>query len=733
MLSHRTKAAVGFHLRLLLATLIASGPPIASDPVSSGSPFNSQSPYIPPLNTSGPVELSAVMSPVSPPSDRPLPINTEAARPRGDSLTSNISSAGFDPGADLSSFDASYTRAYPGRRGAPAVGMGGWKEDVEEEANATSRTWEEDLDRRARAGAELQKRTEEAARREQEEALQAEYWEQERRELVAGPSRPPKVDGLLAGTDEAAWADQQGHPAQHTPPQQHSPPPRQYTPPTAQEPLSPQIPVDAGLPPTQVSQRSNRPPTVDPATEIYQIKHVNLIPPTSPSVQRIPILLQNANGPCPLLALVNAITLSTAPSTNSTLSETLRVREQVSLNLLLQAVFEELMTRGADLPDVGDLFAFLMTLHTGMNVNPRFVDIVPSSGRGGGAGAFEDTKELTLYASFSVPLVHGWLPPPTAPVFSALQRAAPTYEETQTLLFSEEELITRLTSSVAAVPTPAEETLLADARLVREFVETTATQLTSYGLATLRSELPEAQVAILFRNDHFSTIVRRGSELVTLVTDAGFASHEEVVWETLADVSGRDNRFLSGDFRAIGGSSNNNDQRQQEQQRRPPPQPPRSQTQPQSHQPMGGNGGGTNTEDTDHDFALALQLQEEENVREDDARRERERNRTAAAAAAGGDSNRPDLPPRHQQTNTNANTDASGITPPPPYPPPPQGSSSSSHGRTASQALADGWTDVASRTGRRRRAAAGDTQQQAGVSAGGPDPARTDRDKCVIM
>ena len=78
-----------------------------------------------------------------------------------------------------------------------------------------------------------------------------------------------------------------------------------------------------------------------------------------------------------------------------------------------------------ELPDVTELYSFLLALHTGMNVNPRFVTPV-STPRGSldgrptslinvhpmhraqrKAGVFEETKEMRMYSTFNIPLIHG--------------------------------------------------------------------------------------------------------------------------------------------------------------------------------------------------------------------------------------------------------------------------------------------------------------------------------------
>ena len=306
--------------------------------------------------------------------------------------------------------------------------------------------------------------------------------------------------------------------------------------------------------------------------ETYQIKHIKWADSNSHEIRVSPILIQNKNGPCPLMALVNALTLSTPPNLDTALIETLRVREQISLGLLLDAVFDELMSgRRGDaaqgLPDVSELYAFLITLHTGMNVNPRFmpakrykqnlmdgsyeeVPLLPEDYRK--PGSFEYTKEMMLYGTFSIPLIHGWVPPPEHPAFKSLERSATTYEDAQNMMFREEELEDKIQSSGLS---GQEQQLLEDISSVKFFLNTTATQLTEHGLESINEALLPGAIAIFFRNDHFNTLYKqpRTGQLLLLVTDAGYSTHDEIVWESLVDLGGEGSEFFSGDFRLVGG------------------------------------------------------------------------------------------------------------------------------------------------------------------------------------
>lgn len=109
--------------------------------------------------------------------------------------------------------------------------------------------------------------------------------------------------------------------------------------------------------------------------ETYSIRQINWTNRTGELLQS-PILVQNQNGPCPLLALINALVLRADPKTQRPLVRALRSREQISLGLLIEALFEELTTclgPDEDFPDIEVLTQFLTMLHTGMNVNPRLV------------------------------------------------------------------------------------------------------------------------------------------------------------------------------------------------------------------------------------------------------------------------------------------------------------------------------------------------------------------------
>ncbi|KAI1214488.1 uncharacterized protein F4807DRAFT_129997 [Annulohypoxylon truncatum] len=430
--------------------------------------------------------------------------------------------------------------------------------------------------------------------------------------------------------------------------------PKEVTAPTAPTTT---VEVPPALPPRRPSnenppQQPSRPqpPSATGKSETYQIKNINWFDPRAArNPRKSPILVQNANGPCPLVALVNALTLTTlANQPNTNLVETLRSREQISLNFLLEAVVDELVTHrytnlNASLPDMSELYSFLKGLHTGMNVNPLYIPSPESvaaykqacpaynpSSESLIPGTFENTRDMKLYATFLIPLIHGWLPPKEDPAYDSFARQATSYDDVQSILFREEELEDKLSNSEMGL-TEQEQQLYQDIIIIKSFLMSSATQLTPWGLEVITKAVPPGHVSILFRNDHFSTLYRHPQtlKLFSLVTDAGYYTHDEVVWESLVDVRGERTEFFSGDFRPVGGpqhqrssasnsspwhseagsSSNAREGEWQTVQNR------RSQNNNRSNETDSNLPSAPKHEQEDRDLALALQLQEEEEER----------------------------------------------------------------------------------------------------------------------
>lgn len=83
--------------------------------------------------------------------------------------------------------------------------------------------------------------------------------------------------------------------------------------------------------------------------------------------------------------------------------------------------------------------------------------------------------------------------------------------------------------------------------VLRAWLNKNSTQLTSYGLASLRDQCNPGEFLILFRNNHFNTLYKRSDQdLYLLITDS--LLQRQIVWQSLNSISGRDDLFFDGDF-----------------------------------------------------------------------------------------------------------------------------------------------------------------------------------------
>ena len=382
--------------------------------------------------------------------------------------------------------------------------------------------------------------------------------------------------------------------------------------------------------------------------EMYAIRHINWTDHTG-QLRESPVLVQSQNGPCPLLALVNGLIMRSDRKAQPPIYKALQTRENISLGLLIQALFDELVTySNEDLPDIEALSRFLTMLHTGMNVNPRLTLDSP-----GAFGSFFKTKDIQLYDSFKIPLVHGWVAPPTSSAHDSMVRVAQYYEDIQLLQFRKEELEDRVFRNGTTL-TPEEERLMNDIQIIDQFVNTeNTTQLTAFGLEHLGKTLQPGSVTILFRNDHFSTLYKhpQSGQLFTLITDAGYADHAEIVWESLVDITGANTEYYAGDFRPVGHGPS-----------APGPTEPSHLT---SQRTSSRNNDSTTastpsqntTEQEDADYAYALSLQYQEEEQQEQQQRQRQPHARSSSTREASTAVRNTAPAhRYSQSNASGST-----------------------------------------------------------------------------
>eukprot|EP00698_Gefionella_okellyi_P024452 TRINITY_DN8628_c0_g1_i1.p1 TRINITY_DN8628_c0_g1~~TRINITY_DN8628_c0_g1_i1.p1 ORF type:complete len:510 (-),score=124.91 TRINITY_DN8628_c0_g1_i1:21-1550(-) len=381
----------------------------------------------------------------------------------------------------------------------------------------------------------------------------------------------------------------------------------------------------------------------------YLLKHVEL------DGQLRSIVLQNENGPCPLVALSNVLLLRGSMTIHQDYS-------QVPASALLQMITDLLMRTNPPHADPGlrenqqrlmsDAMQALPLLQYGMTVNVRF----------GSTSSFEYTPEFAVFDLLRVNIYHGWLvdpedavtmsvlggksynqvtekiiamqdlptePPVMVPdIAASLAPAAPEQTEAVPPQLATLEITTSETTasspevtlaisvtevsattvaaelaaasaeptaesvSVGAAPTAVTDAAVAqreaqataqreavarweqvrrEGKIAQDFLASSASQLTHFGLYQLHQTVQENELCVFFRNNHFATMIKRAGIIFLLATDVGFGSIKDIVWEQQAQVEG-DNPFVDGQFRLYQARDSPGRGTQQPQQHQPAPQ-----------------------------------------------------------------------------------------------------------------------------------------------------------------
>lgn len=213
---------------------------------------------------------------------------------------------------------------------------------------------------------------------------------------------------------------------------------------------------------------------------------------------RIPIVMQSINGPCPLIAIMNVSLLRE----KIVLPDLL---EQITASQLLTYLGECLMDsipasapeseNGALLnieQNIHDAIEVLPKLETGLDVNIRFTGITD----------FEYTQEYVIFDLLRIPVYHGWL-------------ADPTLDELQNSIGKQS--YNQLVDSIIEDKNSTDPEISAKILIAEEFLERTASQLTQHGLNELRSKIKDNEIGVLFRNNHFLTLLKRDVSTIKLL------------------------------------------------------------------------------------------------------------------------------------------------------------------------------------------------------------------------
>jgi len=283
---------------------------------------------------------------------------------------------------------------------------------------------------------------------------------------------------------------------------------------------------------------------------LYHIKWISY------SGEQCGVITQNSNGPCPLISIVNVLSLRGKMKLP-------QGSEVISAEQLLEYLADLLISVQPDVNvnaeqdfhhNMNDAISILPKLQTGLDVNVRFSAVKD----------FEYTPECIIFDLVGIGLYHGWL---LDPQLEEMVIAIGNKSYNQVV----ESIITGRTSED---PEEMSKSLLAE-----QFLDDSASQLTYHGICELNAVMKEGQLAVFFRNNHFSTMCKQNGVLYLLVTDQGFLHQADVVWETLDNIQG-DTVFVDQQFNIV--------------------------------QSQGGCEGGVEDETSDHLLAMSLQRQDDE-------------------------------------------------------------------------------------------------------------------------
>jgi hypothetical protein len=240
--------------------------------------------------------------------------------------------------------------------------------------------------------------------------------------------------------------------------------------------------------------------------------------------------LQSHDGPCPLLAMANVLLLR----------QKLRIKpgsDRLTTKHVLTVIGDAITSHlGASQSDDLELcLDELRQLQFGLQVNCGFRSCV----------AFERTTGFRVFDLLGVKVLHGWLPedPESVSVLESM-----TYNEAAELVAMADDVETRSEAMHDNNLSSDKVELLHKAAIVRRFLDASPSQLTFEGLIKIHAALSEGELAVLFRNNHFSTIILHEGVLYALVTDVGFQHRDDVIWETLNSLHG-DTHLVNCHFR----------------------------------------------------------------------------------------------------------------------------------------------------------------------------------------
>lgn len=255
----------------------------------------------------------------------------------------------------------------------------------------------------------------------------------------------------------------------------------------------------------------------------------------------LPILLQNNNGPCFIIALANAILLSDnlTKKGNDTRDEDktvakfidfliLKVKKSPSETVELETIYSFFMEKlfnlqnNLDVGEANSIMDILPMLDSGLLINPAFDDIVVSD-----FGDYSDSIKYIMN-QFKLKLYHGFIMPNDLLMDLSNANIKQNFDSCQDYLVSNIDLDDPIAQNIGT------------------FLNDNKTELTTTGCELLLNSIDENQVILFFRNDHFNTCIKNDGTLYILVNDIGYINQPDIVWMPLSILDSGD--FFNYDF-----------------------------------------------------------------------------------------------------------------------------------------------------------------------------------------
>ncbi|XP_042327331.1 ubiquitin carboxyl-terminal hydrolase MINDY-2 isoform X2 [Sceloporus undulatus] len=191
-----------------------------------------------------------------------------------------------------------------------------------------------------------------------------------------------------------------------------------------------------------------------PGQSVYHLKWVRW------KEENTPVVTQNENGPCPLLAIMNVLLLAwkvklppmmeiiTAEQLMEYLGDYILDSKPKEISEIQRLNYEQNMS---------DAMAILHKLQTGLDVNVKFT----------GVRVFEYTPECIVFDLLDIPLYHGWLvDPQIADIVKAVGNCS----------------YNQLVEKIICCKQSDNSELVEEGSVAEQFLNNTATQLTYHGL-----------------------------------------------------------------------------------------------------------------------------------------------------------------------------------------------------------------------------------------------------------